>query len=533
MNRTITFTLIFLFIAFIFSISLTPLRSTNDAWWHLKSGRMFILNGLRLPENDIFAYTSESLPWHNHEWLAQFIFYVVYQLGDGTEQSGIQMVILFKALVLLATYLLVFGLAYRETKNVPIAVLVSMWALLLARRTIYPRPPILSYMFFAGFIFLLHENAANRLRTRWLWALPVAMILWVNLHGGFLLGIIAVGAYLLAEILKAFFAHQSIRSTRIPLYAALIFSCIIASLVNPYTYQLYLLPGRVMKDIHLVRVIPELHSPDFFFTISFEVLIIFLVVAFAIARKKVLSLAEGFLIVFFLHQALQHVRHLPLVGIVAAPVCVRLISTLVEEYLPVRLRRVAPALIGAFVVLIAAYSIFNHREGESYYDRNRNFFAGMGYYANRYPVLEANFIIANKFTGRMFNQINDAGYLIWRLSPEYHKVFTDSRYDIFGGKFMRQQRIIEAGLDRKVSHNDWTWDELLDRWRANFILITADAPVNELLEESGRWQLVYHRIPPRARSAREGYKIYVRNIPPNKELIERCRRSFAVMTSMQ
>ena len=125
----------------------------------------------------------------------------------------------------------------------------------------------------------------------------------------------------------------------------------------------------------------------------------------------------------------------------------------------------------------------------------------------------------------MYNQINYAGYLIWRLSPEYHKVFTDSRYDIFGGKFMRHEQIIQNGFDRKVFPGDQTWDELLDYWSVNFILITADAPVNPLLEGSGKWRLVYHRLSPAASSFREGYRIYVRDVSENKDLIERSLRA--------
>jgi hypothetical protein len=167
----------------------------------------------------------------------------------------------------------------------------------------------------------------------------------------------------------------------------------------------------------------------------------------------------------------------------------------------------------------------SHREGESFVDRNRNLLKGIGFYERNYPVPEANFIIANEFTGKMYNQINEAGYLIWRLSPEHHKVFTDSRYDIFGGRFMRHEQIIQNGYDRKISPDDPTWDDLLDLWKVNFILITADAPVNPLLRESGKWRLVYHRLPPNALTTRDGYKIYIRDIPENKDLIERCLRS--------
>lgn len=517
--------LIFLLGIFVLSVSLTPLRSDNDAWWHLKTGKILVDRGWKLPENDIFAHTSENIPWHNHEWLTQILFFHFYQMGDGTDLGGVRMVVIFKGLILLLAYLLIFWYCLRETKNVPISVLCAMWAVLLARRTIYPRPPIVTYLFFAGYLFLLRECWMGRIRRRWLWTLPFVMIPWVNLHGGFLLGIIAVGAYVAADIIKIIAWRKSPFNRDILVKTVLLSACVVASLINPYTYRLYLLPARVMSDIGLVRIMPELHSPDFFFTKSFEALLIFLVIAFAVMKRNILSLAEGFLLIFFLHQAIQHVRHVPLIGIVAAPVCARLLLSLQEDYLSPRWKNLPSYAWSVLVILLFFHTLMSHREGESFVDRNRNLLKGIGFYERNYPVPEANFIIANEFTGKMYNQINEAGYLIWRLSPEHHKVFTDSRYDIFGGRFMRHEQIIQNGYDRKISPDDPTWDDLLDLWKVNFILITADAPVNPLLRESGKWRLVYHRLPPNALTTRDGYKIYIRDIPENKDLIERCLRS--------
>ena len=536
MRQFLNIFIILLFICSVFSFALTPIRSDNDVWWHVKTGKIITENRFSLPKHDILAYTSESILWHNHEWLAQVVFYSAFGLGDGTEQGGFRMVILLTALLLVVACGLVAALTWRETGSVPIAILAGLLALLLSRRTIYPRPPLFSYALFAGWLFLLREAATGRIKRRWLWVLPVVMIPWANLHGGFILGIIAIGAYLAADIWKILVQWRSAtgwRETNVVMNTAILVACLAASLINPYGYNLYLLPGRVMSDTLLVRIIPELHSPDFFYTLAFEALLLFLVASGFILKKKVVTLPEGLLIIFFMHQGLQHVRHLPLVGIVSAPVCGRILAALAEEIPHARLKPHLPSLFSLAAVLIIGWSVANHREGESFIERNLRYFAGEGYYEANYPVSEANFIVANGFTGRMFNQINEAGFLIWRLSPEYHKVFTDDRYDIFGGTFMRHEQIIQNGIDRKVSPDERTWDELLDYWRVNFIVVTADAPVNELLEKDGRWEQVYHRLSPNARSTREGYKMYIRNLPENKDLIERCHRSFQAISALQ
>ncbi|HOE63119.1 MAG TPA: hypothetical protein PKW18_09180 [Candidatus Sumerlaeota bacterium] len=531
MPRAIKIILIIFFIAFAASFFLTPIRSDNDVWWHVKTGKI-IVESRALPANDILAYTSEEIPWHNHEWLAQVIFFAVYTLGDGTEQSGFQMVILLVALLLIAAYLILLGHCWRETKSLPIAILAAVWAVLMSRRTIYPRPPVFSYGFFAFYLWLFREVDEKRLRRRWLWALPPLMVFWVNIHGGFMLGLIVIGSYGLTRLVQTLMEKKPLSQSSGIYYFIILGASLFATLMNPYTYNLYLLPARVMSDTGLVRIIPELHSPDFFYTIAFEAMILFLMGASFALRKKIISLPEGLLIIFFMHQGIQHVRHVPLVGIVAAPVCARIVKAFSESISSEWLKARAPAFISLGVIMLIAWTLLNHREGESFLERNRRFFAGEGYYENSFPVAEANFIAANNFSGRMFNQINDAGFLIWRLSPERHKVFTDSRYDIFGGKFMRHEQIIQLGLDRKIYPDDETWDELLERWKVNFIVISADAPVNSQLEKSGSWEMVYHRLPRYARSSREGYKIHIRNVPENKDLIERCRRSFSAAQNL-
>ncbi|HPB32507.1 MAG TPA: hypothetical protein PLB62_13715, partial [Candidatus Sumerlaeota bacterium] len=444
--KTLNIVLVAVMVLFVISYSLTPVRSDNDVWWHLKTGRI-LWESRSLPEHDVLAYTSGDIPWHNHEWLAQVIMYGFYLLGDGTLQGGMRMVILLKALALLASFVLLFIHMKRDVRSVPIAVLGVLWAVILSRRTIYPRPPVFTYFFFILFLFLMHEVHEKRIPRRWIWILCPLMVLWVNTHGGFLLGIIIAGAYFAGELYPVVVRRVPYKDTGALPYGLLLAALLLCSLVNPYSWHLYLLPGRVMSDTGLVRAIPELLSPDFFFTRGLEALLLFLIAAPFLVKKPVLNIAEGLLLLFFLHNGVQHVRHVPLAGMIAIPICARYLRELAALDLPQVVKRAIPAVICLLIAAVAGYNLLNCREGESFLDRNMNYFSGEGYYESRYPVKEADFILANDFQGRMYNQINYAGYLIWRMSPESHKVFTDSRYDIFGGRFMRQEQAVQQGID--------------------------------------------------------------------------------------
>jgi len=145
----------------------------------------------------------------------------------------------------------------------------------------------------------------------------------------------------------------------------------------------------------------------------------------------------------------------------------------------------------------------------------------MEFRQENYPVKVCDFIIVNNFSGRMYNEINYAGYLIWRLSPEYHKVFTDSRYDVFGDKFVGDEQRIQKGT--YWDSPGYNGDELLEKYASNFIVISRDARLNVRLKDHADWRLVFWSL--------AGYNIYVRNTPENQALIARCENSFRLFSA--
>lgn len=522
-------------IVVVFSFGFTPVRSSNDVWWQLKGGK-YIVEHRGLPRYDVFSFTGENIEWHNHEWLAQVIMYGAYALGDTSEFGGLRCVITLKTLVLIATFLLLCWFIYMRSQSWLLAVLFALIAAAVSKRTIYPRPPVFSYLLFAGYLYVLWGYWSGRLSWRWLVALPLLMVLWVNLHGFFVLGILLLGVYLVASLLQNFYTcnvlHEPLdvqQMHRTRTLALLLGLCILASLINPYGYKLYMLGWRFMGNKNLVRIIPELRSPDFFFTRGYEFMIAFLLIGFMVVKRKIPSLAELFIIAIFFHLSIQHVRYLPLFALAAAPLCGWLARELLQE-VPSQFHRPTYYALFGVVLIFSAYSVAHHREGESYLERNLQLARGMEFRKANYPVKVCDFIIANDFSGNMYNQINYAGYLIWRLSPEYHKVFTDSRYDVFGDKFVWDEQRIQLGIDRNA--RAYGWDDLLDlKYRINFIVISRDAPLNVRLKDHPRWRLVYWWIPVGAVSSLAGYNIYVRNTPENQALIARCENSFRLFFS--
>lgn len=528
-NRLIKFIFIILTLIMIFSLGFTPMRTDNDVWWHLKTGKYIVENNYKLPKYDVFTYTAENIEWHNHEWLSQVIFYWVYQIGEGREIGGVRMLIIFKSILLVLTGIILYILASMRTRNFSAAIFATIFAALLLKRTIYVRPPIFTYFLLSFFLLVLYNVNEKRWKLRYLIPLPIIMIIWANLHGGFLTGLIAIGSFwtesLLKLIYKKYFKKESDEHNLFLPLSLVLFVSFLGSLCTPYGINLYLLTGRVMNDTGLVRSIPELHSPDFFFTWAFEILIIFMIIGYGIIKKQIFTIAEVMLFVFFFHQAIQHVRHISLIGVVSAGMISLLANELMNEINSnLKKKKLLSYSLLLISLLLIPYSMFHRREGDSFFDRNMKLLKGLELEKESYPVELANFILSNPFHGKMYNQINYAGYLIWRMSPEKHKVFTDSRFDIFGSKFVWDMMDIENAVD--YSTEDRNFENLLDKYEINFVVVTRGVRLNQKLEDNPNWQLVYFWIPPSSHTTDNGYSIFVRNTEENKELIDSCLKIF-------
>ena len=151
-----------------------------DLWGHVKFGEALWEAGA-LVRTDPYSFTASGHPWINHEWLAELIFYFIYRcFGD----AGL----LFGKLAIGIAIVLILGrlCAYRKHNAIVFAV-VMMVAIMVISPGFMIRPQVFSFLLFAVYLFVLHlyfTQQKNRL-----FLLPCLMLFWVNLHGGFLMGL--------------------------------------------------------------------------------------------------------------------------------------------------------------------------------------------------------------------------------------------------------------------------------------------------------------------------------------------------------
>lgn len=499
----------------IFSISFYAIRTSNDEWWHLKTGEYIIQHKFKLPKYDIFTYTAKDLEWVNHEWLSQVIFYSIYFI------SGLKGLIFFKSLVIVASFVILFFAIQKRAKNIYIALFVTLLAGLTSRHTLYPRPPIFSYLLMSIFLYFLYDIEENGMKKVYYFLFPILMILWSNLHGGAILGILLTAFFTVNAFLKKLIKSKETKPQVLHFIIIFLLTAI-ASLINPFGYKIHLLTFKVMQDRFLVEHIGELKSPDFHYTYFYEMMILLLLIAFATSLKMP-TFTDIILILFFLHQSLNYVRHLPLFGIASASILGKHLSISWRNLLNAIEARSAffsksvnsflikhsdKIIFSLSIIFIFVFVIFI----EGQWLLNYEALVGPGYRIKDYPVKAAEFILLNDFHGNMFNEINFAGYLIWRLYPK-HLVFTDNRFDIFGSKFLPDFFTI-MGVQPG-------WEQVLEKYKINFIITDRNSTLKKVLDKTDSWVHVYEDY---------GYAIYVKNIPENQLLISRALKTFSILT---
>ena len=98
-----------------------------------------------------------------------------------------------------------------------------------------------------------------------------------------------------------------------------------------------------------------------------------------------------------------------------------------------------------------------------------------------FPVEAAN-VLAREGYDRIFTTDVWGGYLIYRLYPKA-KVFIDGRSDFYGTPFeLKYLDVISAKFD---------WDQNLDQYGAQTVLVPADWALASALKENPRWRVVY------------------------------------------
>ena len=170
-------------LAIAFLLPVTP----QDYWWYLRVGRDTFTAGA-LPQIDTLSYTRAGSPVVYFSWGAAVLFWLIYKLG------GLSLTVLMRGLLVALAYSLVWLTARRLGAGRIGAALVLLLAILASSNNWSIRPQLFAYPLFALALYLLYRWQNGDRKA--VWWLPLISLLWVNLHGSFVVLILLTGAAL-------------------------------------------------------------------------------------------------------------------------------------------------------------------------------------------------------------------------------------------------------------------------------------------------------------------------------------------------
>jgi hypothetical protein len=296
-----------------------------DFGWRLRTGFLILQKGI--PHIDPYTYTMPSYPWVDHAWLTDLGISVFYPLIGKIGLAAIA------SLIVVATVYISFSLAFSRSSNdkgkkESGLVNSKLWylsypILLLASSSIFRfsgiRAQEWSWLFMAVLIRILFDNVIWK-KFRFL--IPLIILLWANLHGGFAAGIATIVFVIVV---------RSIKTRKIdPLDFLVIFLSILATFINPYGKEVYREVWLTLTDKVDHSEILEWNSYFGSFDISSIILIAFSSTIIFPFMKR-LPIEEILIVFIFLYEALATVRQVPLWVLIALPVSVKGISIFYEK----------------------------------------------------------------------------------------------------------------------------------------------------------------------------------------------------------
>jgi hypothetical protein len=329
-------------------------------------------------------------------------------------------------------------------------------------------------------------------RDRHLYLLPVVMVVWANLHGGFVYGLAVVGLAAVTETALWLTSPQegAHRRRSLRLWGVLV-ACAVAGLLNPITFHAYLAAIQTQTSAIQQTFIAEWHSPTFHSLgeLGLELLLLLVVFAMAFRRPR---LWDVLLTVVGVYAALSAVRNAPLAAAALTPMVAWSLGGAWErgrwrDPIAVWIQRRASDLLilvsaGALIVSVAAVGIAAHTLSSQTASTDANF-----------PVGAANWLEAHPNVGtRMFNAYDWGGYLIYRF---YGDGNGDANGDanrpvfIYGEATELGNQLLQEVSDVENAEPDW--QTILSEHGVDYVVERTDSALSMALGVDPQWKQVY------------------------------------------
>jgi hypothetical protein len=454
----------------------------TDLWHHLARGKAIAEEG-RLVNDDRFTFTVHGQELVDVNWGWQVAFYGLYQWG------GLALVQVANAAILALAIGLLTYLCHRRSMSWQCASLAGVFAVLGIWQLLLIRPQTLSFLLFVT-MFLVLEEARRR---RWMLAFPsLIMILWVNVHGGFPIGLVLFGSFFLAELIEFGCRKWQVTlpegDSGVSVMTLLISGTtltvsVLATLVNPYGLGVYEYVARTSNRAYDRRI--DEWMPAGFDGLVGKMWVMSLIglVVLLVWSPRRFRVREFCWLFCFLPFACKSVRMLAWWFFILAPILAAHLASLVpprrkQEGQPER--GYSPALLLALLVMIMGVSL-------PWFERVNPFLRDPA----RSHRLESDLDLVEEHLrseenrGRVFTRFAWAEHLGWGLSPHFH-VFMDGRIEIIPDRIWDEYTAVTRGRA--------DWEEILQAHEIDLLVLDAGAYHSQLLpfvQQSRHWERTF------------------------------------------
>lgn len=448
--------------------------------WHLAAGQ-FILDHQQIPRTDIVSFSFPDKAWVPYEWLFDLGAAVLTNLG------GLNLLAVFSASLIAFVFVKTYDWQRNEGAGLGVATVVSIIGIFASAVHWLARPHIVTFLCFSIYLAILQKYEREAISgRRTVILLAVTMLLWVNCHPAFPLGLILISIHLLSSLISG-------SKEKVKILGLAFATASATTLINPNFYELHLYILNYLKGTAILANTEEYLSPVFHGNIHafcLELLIIILIFAFyQYHGQKKTPLSLVFTSVFSLHLALSAVRNIPIFVLSTAPLIGFLLQVTTKNGSD---ENTSNNLIAKFKNSIVQ---FDEQEKQS---KKRIIsivytlvvvvlaFTPMmktGFNPETTPTKTLEYIDKNLRPEQIgncgFNLDNWGGLLLYKLKM---KVFIDDRADFYGQDYY--------GKYGTIVQTDPGWQALLDEFKIKWILMPTNAKLTNSLSHNKDWSMV-------------------------------------------
>ena len=504
-----------------------------DLWGHVQYGRDAWEHGLALTTT--YSYIAAGYPWINHEILAELA------LASGYDNLGASGLMLMKVALGMGIIALMIRRARREKVGLlascPVALLV---AVCLANHWTM-RPQLISYTSFALMLALLGwcfegwerswklawprgnwfakktasdtpSSATEREeelpslvysvhRLKYLWLVPILMVIWTNSHGGFLAGYCVFVAYLGLRGLEALTNKGREADGLLLRFGMFAVAAGIATFVNPYGLGFH---RWLFDDLKVPRPeIVEWRAPNLLEAQNVPFLLLASVwVATLVLSRKQRDLTQIVILGLIFWQSLLHLRHIAFFAIALGFWLPPHLDSVLTRF-KVSQEGSSPAdALGPLFLRISSAGVF----AAWLFCGVQLFFQVKEIKVERgsYPVSAIDYLARQNFTGRMLCTFNWAQYALAALGPNqpgqegilvhvdgrcrtsYSQSMLDEHFDFVMGQ-------VGPDMRYRGPKNPFNATRALENGNPDLVLISRlQTPSVEVMKgQGGSWVLLY------------------------------------------